>query len=153
MACSWCGIIIRANMWSARLASVVDAVPLDASRAPGLAGARPGGRGAALTGRGGLATAKRLAHEGTHAGIADICDEERGQEAAEAVGRMFVRTDVTMEEDVQNLFRATKQTYGRVDIAFDNAGISPAEDASILETGIEPWRQVPEANLTSVYYC
>jgi NAD(P)-dependent dehydrogenase (short-subunit alcohol dehydrogenase family) len=40
-----------------------------------------------------------------------------------------------------------------VDIAFNNAGISTADDASILETGIEACRRVQEVNLTSVYYC
>ena len=45
------------------------------------------------------------------------------------------------------------ETYGRIDIAFNNAGISPPEDDSILTTGIEAWRHVQEVNLTSVYLC
>ncbi len=101
----------------------------------------------------GLATARRLAHEGARVVIADICSDEAGQEAADSVGGIFVRTDVTQEDDVVNLFRTTGDTYGRVDIAFNNAGISPPEDASILETGIDAWRRVQEVNLTSVYYC
>jgi len=40
-----------------------------------------------------------------------------------------------------------------VDIAFNNAGISPPDDASILDTGLEAWRKVQEVNLTSVYLC
>lgn len=122
----------------------------------GLVTNRLAGRSAVITGGAsgiGLATVKRLAHEGAHVVIADICDDALGQEAAEAVGGMFVRTDVTVEQDVENLFRTTQKTYGRVDIAFNNAGISPADDTSILETGIDAWRRVQEVNLTSVYYC
>ena len=43
--------------------------------------------------------------------------------------------------------------YGSVDIAFNNAGISPPDDDSILDTGLEAWRRVQEVNLTSVYLC
>ena len=76
-----------------------------------------------------------------------------GKAAAVEVGGYFVRTDVTSEEDMRNVYAATQERYGRIDIAFNNAGISPPEDASILDTGIEAWRRVQEVNLTSVYYC
>ena len=122
----------------------------------GLVSNRLQGRSAVITGGAsgiGLATAKRLAHEGAKVVIADICSDEAGKAAAESVGGMFVRTDVTNEADVINVFKATKETHGSVDIAFNNAGISPADDASILDTGIDAWRKVQEVNLTSVYYC
>jgi NAD(P)-dependent dehydrogenase (short-subunit alcohol dehydrogenase family) len=45
------------------------------------------------------------------------------------------------------------ERHGRIDIAFNSAGISPPEDDSILATGIEAWRRVQEVNLTSVYLC
>ena len=48
---------------------------------------------------------------------------------------------------------AAKDTYGSVDIAFNNAGISPPDDDSILDTGLDAWRRVQEVNLTSVYLC
>jgi NAD(P)-dependent dehydrogenase (short-subunit alcohol dehydrogenase family) len=64
-----------------------------------------------------------------------------------------VPTDVTNESEVDNLFRQAFETFGSVDIAFNNAGISPPEDGSILETGLEAWREVQEVNLTSVYLC
>jgi NAD(P)-dependent dehydrogenase (short-subunit alcohol dehydrogenase family) len=60
---------------------------------------------------------------------------------------------VTNESEVDNLFRQAFETFGSVDIAFNNAGISPPEDGSILETGLEAWRKVQEVNLTSVYLC
>jgi NAD(P)-dependent dehydrogenase (short-subunit alcohol dehydrogenase family) len=100
----------------------------------------------------GLATAKRLASEGARIIVADI-DPVSGKEAAEQVRGTFVPVNVTDEEEVKNLFAQAKEIYGSVDIAFNNAGISPPEDGSILDTGIDAWRKVQEVNLTSVYYC
>jgi NAD(P)-dependent dehydrogenase (short-subunit alcohol dehydrogenase family) len=51
------------------------------------------------------------------------------------------------------MFATTVATYGRLDIAFNNAGISPPEDDSILVTGLDAWKRVQEVNLTSVYLC
>jgi NAD(P)-dependent dehydrogenase (short-subunit alcohol dehydrogenase family) len=100
----------------------------------------------------GLATAQRLANEGSKIVIGDM-DPTTGAAAAELVGGLFVETDVTDAEQVDNLFNTAKSTYGSVDVAFNNAGISPPDDDSILETGIDAWRRVQEVNLTSVYLC
>lgn len=100
----------------------------------------------------GLATAKRFASEGANVVIADI-DPAAGEAAAAAVDGIFVKVNVTDEQEVIDLFAAAKSHYGSVDIAFNNAGISPPDDASILDTGIDAWRRVQEVNLTSVYYC
>ena len=116
---------------------------------------RLAGRVAVVTGGAGgigLATAHRLAAEGARVVVADVCEEQRGQEVAEEVGGMFVRTDVADEGDVERLYARAHEAYGSIDIAFHNAGISPTEDASILSTGIDVWRRVQEVNLTSVYY-
>ena len=112
-------------------------------------------RVAVVTGGGsgiGLASARRLAAEGAKVVVADI-DAKSGTAAAEAVGGLFVQVDVTSPEQVEALFQTAVDTYGSLDIAFNNAGISPPDDDSILETGLDAWRRVQEVNLTSVYLC
>jgi NAD(P)-dependent dehydrogenase (short-subunit alcohol dehydrogenase family) len=113
------------------------------------------GRVAVITGGGsgiGLATARRFADEGAKVVIGDM-EPKSGEAAAAEVGGTFIRTDVTSADDVAAMFKLAKDTYGSVDIAFNNAGISPPDDDSILETGIDAWRRVQEVNLTSVYLC
>lgn len=100
----------------------------------------------------GLATARRVALEKGIPVIADL-DDARGPQLAQELGGLFVKTNVADEESVKNLFKTTNDTYSRIDVAFNNAGISPADDNSILTTGIDAWRKVQEVNLTSVYYC
>jgi NAD(P)-dependent dehydrogenase (short-subunit alcohol dehydrogenase family) len=104
----------------------------------------------------GLATTRRFVEEGGKVVIGDI-DDARGTEVVDELGgkevATFVRVDVTDKEAVDALFRTAKETYGSVDIAFNNAGISPPEDDSILDTDLEAWRRVQEVNLTSVYLC
>ncbi|MCW2946645.1 MAG: 3-oxoacyl-ACP reductase [Actinoallomurus sp.] len=100
----------------------------------------------------GLATARRFAEEGAKVVVADL-DEATGKGVAGEVGGLFVKADVTSEEDVRAMYAFAKEAYGSVDIAFNNAGISPPDDASILETGLDAWRRVQEVNLTSVYLC
>ena len=112
-------------------------------------------RVAVITGAGsgiGLATARRMAAEGAVIVAVDI-DETAGAKVAAETGGTFVAADVSAEEDVQRLFDGVVAQHGRVDIAFNNAGISPPEDDSILTTGLDAWRRVQEINLTSVYLC
>jgi NAD(P)-dependent dehydrogenase (short-subunit alcohol dehydrogenase family) len=100
----------------------------------------------------GLASAHRLASEGAKVVIADV-DPAAGKAAADAVDGTFAHVDVTSEEQVKALFDTAVATYGGLDIAFNNAGISPPDDDSILTTGLDAWRRVQEVNLTSVYLC
>jgi NAD(P)-dependent dehydrogenase (short-subunit alcohol dehydrogenase family) len=112
-------------------------------------------RVAVVTGAGsgiGLASAKRMAAEGAKIVAVDI-DEQAGKQAAEQTGGRFIAADVASEDDVKRLFDEVATAYGRIDIAFNNAGISPPDDDSILTTGIDAWRRVQEVNLTSVYLC
>lgn len=113
------------------------------------------GRVAVVTGGGGgigVATVRRLAAEGARVVVADL-DTDAGPLAAKEVDGLFVEVDVTDGAAVADLFRQAHDTYGRIDIAFNNAGIAPPDDASILDTGIDAWRRVQEVNLTSVYHC
>ncbi len=100
----------------------------------------------------GLATVRRFAAEGAHVVIGDV-DDSRGPGIAENVGGAYVHCDVTTAVEVEALFATAHDRYGSVDVAFNNAGISPPDDASILDTGIDAWRRVQEVNLTSVYVC
>ncbi|WP_434743254.1 3-oxoacyl-ACP reductase [Micromonospora sp. SH-82] len=100
----------------------------------------------------GLATVRRFAAEGARVVCVDV-DAEAGRRAAEEVGGEFVAADVSDETAVRDLFDGVAQRYGRIDVAFNNAGISPPEDDSILDTGLEAWERVLRVNTTSVYLC
>jgi NAD(P)-dependent dehydrogenase (short-subunit alcohol dehydrogenase family) len=100
----------------------------------------------------GLATVRRFLGEGAQVVVGDI-DDLRGEELGQEPGVTYVHTDVTSKEQVDALFATADDVYGSVDIAFNNAGISPPEDDSILDTDLDAWRRVQEVNLTSVYLC
>jgi NAD(P)-dependent dehydrogenase (short-subunit alcohol dehydrogenase family) len=116
---------------------------------------RLAGRVAVVTGGAsgiGLASSRRLAAEGAHVVIADL-DPAAGKTAADEVGGSFVAVDVASAEQVDALFDGVAAEHGRLDIAFNNAGISPPEDDLIEATGIEAWDRVQQVNLTSVFLC
>ncbi len=117
---------------------------------------RLAGRVAVITGgTGGIgfATAKRFAAEGATVVIGDVVDAAKGDAAAAEVGGLYVNVDVTDKAQVDALFDTAASTYGSVDIAFNNAGISPPDDDSIETTELEAWDRVQLVNLTSVYLC
>ncbi len=98
----------------------------------------------------GAATCRRLASEGARVVVVDVGADAAGA-LAEELGGLAVTADVTSPEDNERMYALTVERYGRVDVAFHNAGISPPDDDSILETGLEAWRRVQDVNLTSVY--
>jgi NAD(P)-dependent dehydrogenase (short-subunit alcohol dehydrogenase family) len=100
----------------------------------------------------GLASARRMAAEGAQIVAVDI-DEQAGAAVAKETGGEFMVTDVAREEQVRELFGTVMERYGRVDVAFNNAGISPPDDDSILTTGVDAWHRVQQINLTSVFLC
>lgn len=100
----------------------------------------------------GFATAQRLRAEGATVVIGDM-DEAAGHTAAAEVEGLFIKVNVTDEAEVDNLFDLTAKTYGSVDIAFNNAGISPPDDDSIETTELPAWQKVQDVNLKSVYLC
>jgi NAD(P)-dependent dehydrogenase (short-subunit alcohol dehydrogenase family) len=116
---------------------------------------RLNGRVAVVTGGAsgiGLASIRRLASEGARVVVADL-NQEAGKRAADEISGLFVATDVTDPDAVERLFSVAYREFGSVDVAFNNAGISPPEDDSILDTDLAAWQKVQEVNLTSVYLC
>ena len=102
------------------------------------------------TGGIGRATAERLASEGATVVVVDL-DADVGKALADELGGLFVAADVVSPADNERIYAQTYEAYGRIDVAFHNAGISPPDDDSILDTGLEAWRRVQDVNLTSVY--
>ncbi|OMC57322.1 3-oxoacyl-ACP reductase [Mycobacterium sp. IS-836] len=116
---------------------------------------RLAGRVAVVTGGGGgigVAAARRMHAEGATIVVGDL-DRDAGAAAAEEVSGLFVAVDVSDEDAVNALFDTAAATYGSVDIAFNNAGISPPEDDLIENTGLPAWQRVQDVNLKSVYLC
>ena len=100
----------------------------------------------------GRASARRFAAEGAKVVVADL-DEEGGNAIASEIGGLFVRADVTDGRDVEEMYEAAISAFGGLDVLFNNAGISPPDDDSVLTTDLEAWRRVQEVNLTSVFLC
>jgi len=100
----------------------------------------------------GLATAHRFASEGAKVVVADLADAE-GEALASELGGTYVHVNVADEASVQAMYAKVVEVYGGVDVLFNNAGISPADDDSILTTELDAWKRVQDVNLTSVYLC
>jgi NAD(P)-dependent dehydrogenase (short-subunit alcohol dehydrogenase family) len=91
----------------------------------------------------GAATAELFAAEGaTVAGV----DLKPGEHVA-------IEADVTDEDQVRDIYARTREEHGRIDVLFNNAGISPPDDASVLDTSLETWQRVQDVNLKSVFLC
>jgi NAD(P)-dependent dehydrogenase (short-subunit alcohol dehydrogenase family) len=100
----------------------------------------------------GLASAKRMRAEGATIVIGDI-DPTTGKAVADELEGAFVPVDVADMVAVDTLFDTAATKYGSVDIAFNNAGISPPEDELIENTELDAWERVQDVNLKSVYLC
>jgi NAD(P)-dependent dehydrogenase (short-subunit alcohol dehydrogenase family) len=100
----------------------------------------------------GAAAARRFAAEGAHVVVADL-DDTQGPKLAAELGGLFVHADVASADDVAAMYAAAAAEYGGIDICFNNAGISPPDDDSVLETELEVWQRVQAVNLTGVFLC
>jgi NAD(P)-dependent dehydrogenase (short-subunit alcohol dehydrogenase family) len=73
--------------------------------------------------------------------------------ADDSPGDLALACDVTDEDAVAGLYARVREEYGRIDVLFNNVGISPLDDASVLETELDAWQRVQDVNLTSVFLC
>jgi NAD(P)-dependent dehydrogenase (short-subunit alcohol dehydrogenase family) len=71
----------------------------------------------------------------------------------DSVGSLKLAADVTDEEQVKGMYARAREELGRIDVLFNNAGISPEDDASVLDTSLEAWQRVQDVNLRSVFLC
>jgi NAD(P)-dependent dehydrogenase (short-subunit alcohol dehydrogenase family) len=91
--------------------------------------------------------------EGAKVCVADI-DGDAAEQTAAAAGEAFaLRVDVADEASVQAMYDETVERYGGIDVLYNNAGISPADDGSILDTELDAWERVQAVNTRGVYLC
>jgi len=100
----------------------------------------------------GRETVRRFAEEDARVCVVDLADGP-GNEAADEIEGLYVHADVTDPDDVQRMYAETAERFGGIDVLFNNAGISPPDDASILDTELDAWQRVQDVNLKSVYLC
>jgi NAD(P)-dependent dehydrogenase (short-subunit alcohol dehydrogenase family) len=93
----------------------------------------------------GAATVELFQREGAKVVGVDLSED--------APGDLSLQVDVTHEGQVVDMFDRAVEAYGRLDVLFNNAGISPNDDTSVVETTIEAWERVQSVNLTSVFLC
>jgi NAD(P)-dependent dehydrogenase (short-subunit alcohol dehydrogenase family) len=112
------------------------------------AAARLEGKVCVITGvAGGIggATAALFAREGARVVGVDLAEH--------SVGELALQADVADEDAVRSVYARTREELGRIDVLFNNAGISPTDDASVLDTTVEAWERVQNVNLRSVFLC
>jgi NAD(P)-dependent dehydrogenase (short-subunit alcohol dehydrogenase family) len=93
----------------------------------------------------GAATVEAFRREGATVVGVDLHDGSPGD--------LALAVDVTEEHAVEQMFARVKEEYGHIDVLFNNAGISPDDDASVLDTSYEAWQRVQDVNLKSVFFC
>jgi NAD(P)-dependent dehydrogenase (short-subunit alcohol dehydrogenase family) len=112
------------------------------------AGGRLAGKVCVVTGASGgigAACVELFQAEGARVAGVDLLDG--------APGDLGLRADVTSEQEVAAALRRAREELGRIDVLFNNAGVSPNDDGSVLETTLEAWERVQAVNLRSVFLC
>jgi NAD(P)-dependent dehydrogenase (short-subunit alcohol dehydrogenase family) len=113
------------------------------------------GKVCVITGAGGgmgADAAVRFAEEGARIAVADV-DGGAAEKVAGEVDGLAVQVDVSDEASVEALYAAAVDRFGGIDVLYNNAGISPADDASVLDTDLEAWERVQAVNTRGVYLC
>jgi NAD(P)-dependent dehydrogenase (short-subunit alcohol dehydrogenase family) len=93
----------------------------------------------------GAESARLFAAEGAKVVGVDLSDE--------AEGDLTIQADVTDPKAVEDMYAQAREKFGKIDVLFNNAGISPDDDRSILDTSVESWDKVQNVNLKSVFLC
>jgi NAD(P)-dependent dehydrogenase (short-subunit alcohol dehydrogenase family) len=93
----------------------------------------------------GAATAARFEREGAIVVGVDLLEH--------SVGALSISADITSEDAVVSMYAAAHERFGRIDVLFNNAGISPTDDASVVETPLDVYERVQATNLRSVFLC
>src|SRR3970040_203291 len=92
--------------------------------------------------------------EGAKVCVADVDQEIAEETVSECPGDAFpVRVNVAAEDDVKHMYASTAERFGGIDVLYNNAGISPADDASVLDTSVEAWQRVQDVNTKGVFLC
>jgi len=113
------------------------------------------GKVCVITGAGGgmgADAAELFTEEGAEVVVADV-NGDAAREVAAKVGGLAVQVDVADEESVKAMYADAKAEYGGIDVLYNNAGISPADDDSILVTELDAWEHVQAINTRGVYLC
>jgi NAD(P)-dependent dehydrogenase (short-subunit alcohol dehydrogenase family) len=113
------------------------------------------GKVCVITGAGGgmgADAAVRFTEEGAQVVVADL-DGDAAEKVAAEVGGFPVQVDVSDETSVEAMYAAAANRFLGIDVLYNNAGISPADDDSILETDLEAWERVQAVNTRGVYLC
>jgi NAD(P)-dependent dehydrogenase (short-subunit alcohol dehydrogenase family) len=114
------------------------------------------GKVAVITGAGGgmgRVAAILFSEEGAQVCLADVDGNAAERAASEVRDGFAVQVDVGDSESVQAMYETTTERYGGIDVLYNNAGISPADDDSILETDEDAWDRVQNVNTKGVYLC
>jgi NAD(P)-dependent dehydrogenase (short-subunit alcohol dehydrogenase family) len=93
----------------------------------------------------GAESARLFMDEGATVAGVDLRDD--------GVGTLALAVDVADEQQVADLYARVRSEFGRIDVLFNNAGISPSDDASVLDTTLDAWQRVQDVNLKSVFLC
>jgi NAD(P)-dependent dehydrogenase (short-subunit alcohol dehydrogenase family) len=92
--------------------------------------------------------------EGAKVCVADVDLDIAEETVSLCSGDAFaLRVNVAEEDDVRSMYEATADRFGGVDVLYNNAGISPADDASVLDTTVEAWQRVQDVNTKGVFLC